>query len=82
MPADWQTNVADRVAFLVERTAEGVRIAVKGRPETEEVIPLSKLEESVNKAAYGYVERHVGPRETVGNKGGSLSNRLRKVMRS
>jgi len=52
----------------------------KGRPETEEVIPLAALKESINKAAYGYTDKHVGPKEEVGNKGGSLSNRLRAVL--
>ncbi len=75
-------NVAERVAFVVERTDEGVRVVIKGQPETEEVIPLAELEKSINRVAYSFVERHVGPRETVGNKGGSLSNRLRKVMKS
>jgi len=53
---------------------------VKGRPETEEVIPFAVLKESINKAAYGYTEKHLGPKEKIGNKGGSLSNRLRAVL--
>jgi hypothetical protein len=51
-----------------------------GQPETEEVIPHAALKESINKAAYGYTVKHVGPKEEVGNKGGSLSNRLRAVL--
>jgi hypothetical protein len=35
---------------------------------------------SVGKAAYAYAEKHVGPREKVGNKGGTLGNRLRALM--
>lgn len=53
---------------------------VKGQPETEEVIPLAALKESVNKAAYRYTDKHLGPKEEIGNKGRSLSNRLRAVM--
>jgi hypothetical protein len=53
---------------------------VKGQPKTEEVIPLAALQESINKAAYAYTDKHVGPKEEVGNKGGSLSNRLRAVL--
>jgi hypothetical protein len=64
----------------VEKTDVGVRVTVKGQPKTEEVIPLAALKESVNKAAYAYTEKHVGPKEEVGNKGGSLSNRLRAVL--
>ena len=74
-------NVAEKVSFEVVKTAKGVRVTVKGKPETEEVIPMAELEESVNKASYRYTEAHVGPREKVGNKGGSLSNRLRAALR-
>ena len=74
-------NVAEKVTFLVEKVDKGVRVSVKGKPDTEEVIPMAALKESVNKAAYAYTDKHVGPREKVGNKGGSLSNRLRAVLR-
>jgi len=73
-------NVSEKVSFLVEKTDKGVRVCVKDRPETEEVIPLAALKESVNREAYRYAEAHIGPREKVGNKGGSLSNRLRAVL--
>jgi len=51
-----------------------------GRPETEEVIPLAALKQSINKAAYAYTNKHLGPTEKIGNKGGSLSNRLRAIL--
>jgi hypothetical protein len=73
-------NVTEKVSFLVEKTDKGVRVCVKGRPETEEVIPVADLEASINKAAYAYTDKHLGPREEIGNKGGSLSNRLRAAM--
>jgi hypothetical protein len=44
------------------------------------VIPLDTLKESINKAAYAYTDKHLGPKEEIGNKGGSLSNRLRAAM--
>jgi hypothetical protein len=47
---------------------------------TPVVVPSPALKASVNKAAYGYTHKHVGPRERVGNKGGTLRNRLRAVM--
>ncbi len=75
------TNVSGKVSFEVEKVAKGVRVQVKGKPETEEVIPMDALKESINKAAYAFTDKHVGPREVVGNKGGSLSNRLRAVIR-
>ena len=75
-------SVTARVSFLVERAGkQGVRVMVQGRPETEEVIPLKTLLESVNKAAYGYTDKHLGPREEIGNKGGGLANRLRALIR-
>jgi len=73
-------NVSDKVSFLVEKMEKGIRVTVKGKPDTEEVIPLAALKESINKAAYGYTEKHLGPKEKIGNKGGSLSNRLRAVL--
>ncbi len=73
--------VSPKIHFLVEKAANGIRVTVKGQPGTAQVIPLSELKESVNKAAYSYVEKHLGPREKVGNKGGSLANRLRAVLR-
>mgnify|MGYP001324231194 CR=1 FL=1 len=75
-------NVSEKVSFLVDKTDKGVRVMVKGQPKTEEVIPLAALKESINKAAYSYTDKHVGPKEEVGNKGGSLSNRLRAVLQA
>jgi hypothetical protein len=74
------TNVSEKVSFLVEKTDKGVRVMVKGQPKTEEMISFAALKESINKAAYSYTERHLGPKEEIGNKGGSLSNRLRAVL--
>jgi len=35
----------------VEKVAKGDRVAVKGKPDTEETIPLETLKESIDKAA-------------------------------
>jgi hypothetical protein len=75
-------NVSEKVSFLVEKTEKGVRVMVKGQPKTEEVIPLAALKESINKAAYAYTGKWLGPKEEVGNKGGSLSNRIRAVLQA
>jgi predicted type IV restriction endonuclease len=75
------TSISERVAFEVKQTSDGVRIAVKGRPDTAEVVPLARLRESIAAVAYGYTEKHIGPRARVGNKGGTLSNRLRDLLR-
>jgi hypothetical protein len=72
--------VSEKVFFEVERVGKGVRVMIKGKPESEEVIPLSALKESVGKAAYAYTEKHLGSREQVGNKGGTLANRLRTAL--
>ena len=55
---------------------------IKGKPDTEEVIPFDVLKKSVNKAAAAYAEKHIGPREIVGNKQGTISNKLRALMRA
>jgi hypothetical protein len=55
-------------------------LTVKGKPDSEELIPLAALRASINKVAYAYTDKHVGLRERVGNKGGTLGNRLRIVM--
>ncbi len=73
-------NVSGKVTFLVEKTDKGIRVMVKGQPKTDEVIPFAVIKESINKVAYSYTEKHLGPKEEIGNKGGSLSNRLRAVM--
>lgn len=44
--------MSEKVLFEVERVEKGVRVMIKGKPETEEVIPLSTLKESAGKAAY------------------------------
>jgi hypothetical protein len=73
-------NVSPKVSFIGERVDKGIRVMVKGKPESEELIPLAVLKASIGKAAYAYTDKHVGPRERVGNKGGMLGNRLRVVM--
>ena len=73
-------SVSERVRFLVEKVDDGVKVTIKDRPETVEIISFDMLKESINKAAYSYTERHLGTREEIGNKGGGLSNRLRKVI--
>ncbi len=73
-------NVSEKVSFLVEKMDKGVRVMVKGQPKTEELISFAALKESINKAAYTYTEKHLGPKEKIGNKGGGLSNRLRAVV--
>jgi hypothetical protein len=79
-PGGRSENVSPKVSFIVEKADKGIRVMVKGKPESEELIPLATLKASIGKAAYAYTEKHVGPRAKVGNKGGTLGNRLRGVM--
>ena len=79
-PGGRSENVSPKVSFIVEKADKGIRVMVKGKPESEELIPLAALKASIGKAAYAYTDKHVGPRERVGNKGGTLGNRLRAVM--
>jgi len=44
-----------------------------GMKHNKAMIPLAALKASVNKAAYAFTDKHVGPRERVGNKGGTLA---------
>jgi hypothetical protein len=73
-------NVAPAVRFIVEKMKDGVKVVLKGKPETEELIPFAALKESIGKAAVAYVEKFIGDKATVGNKQGSLGNRIRAVL--
>ena len=39
------------------------------------------LKQSIGKAALAYTEKFIGPKETIGNKQGSLGNRIRAVLK-
>ena len=47
-------NVSPKVSFIVEKVDKGIRVMVKGKPESEELIPLAALKASIGKAAYAY----------------------------
>ena len=74
-------NAEKPIPFGRVSSPYGLRVMVKDRPETEEVIPKAKLKVSIGKAALHYTEKHLGPRSEIGNKQGSLANRLRAVSR-
>ncbi|RJP22698.1 MAG: hypothetical protein C4529_05130 [Deltaproteobacteria bacterium] len=57
-------------------TDKGVRVMVMGRPKAAVVIPLATLKEYINNAACSYKEHHIGPKEEIDNRCGSLLNRL------
>jgi hypothetical protein len=69
------------VRFLIEKVKDGIKVTIKGRPETEQVISRKQLDESVGKAAFAYTDKWIGPRDTIGATGAGLSNRLRAAMR-
>ena len=72
--------VAPRVRFLLERVRGGVKVAIKGRDDTEKTITDSDLRGSVGRAAKAYCERHLGSAETQGHKWAGLAGRLRGVL--
>jgi len=51
------TNVSPKVSFIVEKADKGIRVMVKGKPESEELIPLAALKASIGKAAYAYTDK-------------------------
>ena len=75
-------NKTPAVRFLVEKVKDGVKVAIKGRPETEQVISKKSLDESVGKAALAYTDSWIGPRDTIGAKFAGLSNRLRAALKA
>jgi hypothetical protein len=44
-------NVSPKVSFIVEKADKDIRVMVKGKPESEEIIPLAALKASVGKTA-------------------------------
>jgi len=73
-------NKTAMVRFLVEKVEKGIKVTVKGKPDTEETIPFKALKESVSKEAYAYTDKHIGPKVEIGNKGGGLANRLKAAL--
>jgi hypothetical protein len=75
-------NVAPAVRFLVEKVKDGIKVAIKGKAKSEEVIPTAKLKESIGRAAFEYCERKLGPESQYGKKWAGLSNRLRAAFKT
>jgi len=74
-------SVTKQVRFDIERTDRGIKVGIRGVPKSVEVMPFAAFKaSSVSKLAYAYTDKHIGPRERVGNKGGGLSNRLRALV--
>ena len=67
---------------LGEKVKDGIKVAIKGKAKSEEVITDAALKESIGKAAVAYVEKFIGDRATVGNKAGSLGNRIRAALKA
>jgi type IV secretory pathway VirJ component len=64
-------NESQKLTFIVEKADNGVRVLVRGKPKTEDIVPLAILKATIRKAAQAHTGKRVGPRERVGNKGGS-----------
>ena len=67
---------------MIEKVKDGVKVAIKDRPETEEVIPMARLKASVGKAALAYTDSRLGPRDVIGAKAAGLGNRLRAALKA
>ena len=75
-------NVAPAVRFLVEKVKDGIKVGIKGKAKSEEVIPTAKLKDSIGRAAFEYCERQLGPESQYGKKWAGLSNRLRAAFKA
>jgi len=74
-------RVSNIVRMEVDRVVgKGVRVCIKGKPKTEELIPEEKLGKETMRSAYAYTEKHIGPRLKVGNKGGTLYLKIKAVI--
>jgi len=73
--------VAPRVRFLVETVKDGIKVAIKDKPDSEEVLSDKALGDSVWRAADEYCKRQFG--ETpIGAKARGLANRLRAALKA
>jgi hypothetical protein len=64
-------NESQKLTFIVEKADDGVSVLVEGKPKTEDIVPMAILKATIRKAAQAHTGKRVGPRERVGNKGGS-----------
>ena len=70
----------ERVRFLVEKVDEGIKVTIKDRLETAEVLDSKALKKSIMKVAADYCEKHIGPKSEIGFKHAGLYNRIRKAL--
>ena len=59
----------------------GVKVAIKGRDETETVLPDSELRQSIGRAAKAFCERALGTSiDEQGHKWAGLAGRIRALL--
>jgi hypothetical protein len=73
--------MAPRVRFLLSKEKDGLKVMVKGRPETERLITNAELKASVGKAGLKYCEDVLGPASEQGAKHAGLSHRMRQLIK-
>jgi hypothetical protein len=66
LPGIKAPSTLPRARFLIERVKGGLKVAIKDKPKSEEVIPDKQLAESVWRAAREYCARHFGDEWTGG----------------
>ena len=67
-----------RARFLIERAKDGLKVAIAGRPDTEEKISAKQLSDSVWRAARDYCTRHFG--EWTGGRARGLGLRFQAAL--
>jgi hypothetical protein len=73
--------VAPRVRFLVERVDGGVKVAIKGRDDTAEILDDATLRSSIGRAAKAFCERALGTSiDEQGHKWAGLAGRIRGLL--
>ncbi len=79
LPGIKAPSTLPRARFLIERVKGGLKVAIKDKPKSEEVIPDKKLKESIWRAARDYCARHFG-KEWTGGRARGLGLRFQAAL--
>ncbi len=79
LPGIKAPSTLPRARFLIEKVKGGLKVAVKDRAKSEEVIPDKKLKESIWRAAREYCARQFG-KEWTGGRARGLGLRFKAAL--
>ena len=79
LPGIKAPSTLPRARFLIEKVKGGLKVSVKDRAKSEEVIPDKKLKESIWRAARDYCARHFG-KEWTGGRARGLGLRFQAAL--